>query len=108
MGPPLRGIRVLECGLFMNGPQATKVLAELGADVVKVEPPVTGDPGRALTWSGDRPGYSVYWEAQNRGKRGIVLDLKQPAGLEVLYRLAEGADVFLQNFRLGVADRLGV
>ena len=68
MAGPLQGIRVLECGIFMNGPQATKVLAELGAEVVKVEPPRTGDPGRALAWPGDRPGYSVYWEAQNRGK----------------------------------------
>jgi crotonobetainyl-CoA:carnitine CoA-transferase CaiB-like acyl-CoA transferase len=105
---PLQGIRALECGIFMNGPQATKVLAELGAEVVKVEPPRTGDPGRALAWPGDRPGYSVYWEAQNRGKRDIVLDLKQPVGLEVLLRLVERADVFLQNFRFGVAERLGI
>jgi crotonobetainyl-CoA:carnitine CoA-transferase CaiB-like acyl-CoA transferase len=108
MPAPLEGIRVLEAGFFQNGPQASKILAELGADVVKIEPPVTGDPGRGLAALERNPAYLPYFEAHNRYKRGITLDLRRPEGRDVLCRLVAGADVFLHNFRVGVMERLGL
>jgi CoA:oxalate CoA-transferase len=108
MPGPLSGVRVVEATFFQNGPFAGVVLADLGADVIKIEPPVTGDPGRGLGLPGVAPGQSTYFQAQNRSKRSITLDLRKPAGREVAYRLIETADVFLQNFRVGVAERLGL
>ena len=102
----LDGVRVLELSRYIAAPVAGKLLGELGADVVKVEPPGTGDPMRRWQ-SGDRahsPQFAVY----NRTKRGITLDLKQPGGTEVFLRLADSADVVLENFRPGVMDRLGI
>jgi crotonobetainyl-CoA:carnitine CoA-transferase CaiB-like acyl-CoA transferase len=108
MAGPLSGVRVVEATFFQNGPFAGVMLADLGADVIKIEPPVTGDPGRGLGIPGAVPGTSTYFQAQNRSKRGITLDLTKPEGLEVAYRLIDTADVFLQNFRVGVAERLGL
>src|SRR5262245_43233665 len=107
MSGPLTGVRVVEATFFQNGPFAGVLLADMGADVVKIEPPVTGDPGRGLGLPGAAPDRSTYFQAQNRSKRSIALDLRKPAGREAAYRLIETADVFLQNFRLGVAERLG-
>lgn len=101
MPGPLSGIRVVEAGYFQNGPFAAAMLADLGADVIKIEAPVTGDSGRGSSVPG-------YFQAQNRTKRSIALDLARPAAREVVYRLVATADVFLQNFRLGVAERLGI
>jgi crotonobetainyl-CoA:carnitine CoA-transferase CaiB-like acyl-CoA transferase len=101
MSGPLSGIRVVEAGLFQNGPFAAALLADLGADVIKIEAPVTGDPGRGSSVPG-------YFQAQNRTKRGIALDLSHPAARAVAYRLVSTADVFVQNFRLGVAEKLGL
>jgi crotonobetainyl-CoA:carnitine CoA-transferase CaiB-like acyl-CoA transferase len=100
---PLSGIRVVEVASYITGPYAGLLLADLGADVVKVEDPRAGDPFRS--WGEDL--YSPHFVAFNRSKRSLSLDLKQPAGLEALHRLLERADVLIENFRPGVADRLG-
>src|SRR2546425_8010633 len=105
----LDGIRVLDLTIWQQGPMATAMLADWGADVIKIEGPDSPDPGRSLvryeTTSG---GVNAYFETHNRNKRGIVLDLKTEAGRNVFYRLAEGADVVIQNMRVGVGERLGI
>jgi CoA:oxalate CoA-transferase len=109
----LEGIRILDCTIWQQGPVATTMLGDLGADVIKIEDPIRGDPGRGMqrllgldtTLPGGR---NLYFEGQNRNKRGITLDMKNEAGRQVLYRLVGRSDVFVQNFRRGVADRLGV
>lgn len=100
---PLAGIRVVELGQYISGPYAAKLLADLGADVVKVESP-DGDPMRR--WEG-HGAMSPQFAAYNRGKRAVVLDLKSERGLAELLRLAGDADVLIENFRPGVASRLG-
>lgn len=102
MGSVLSGIRVLELGTFITGPCAGMMLADLGADVIKVESP-DGDPYRS--YQGGQ--YSPHFQAYNRNKRSITLDLKSPDDGAVFERLAREADVFIQNFRPGTADRLG-
>jgi crotonobetainyl-CoA:carnitine CoA-transferase CaiB-like acyl-CoA transferase len=104
---PLAGVRVLDLTTFLSGPLATRSLATLGADVVKVEPP-TGDPTRAGT--GLRPGDppSPYWLALHRDRRSVVLDLKSAAGRDVLLDLVDRADALVENFRPGVMARLGL
>ncbi|TQM11598.1 CaiB/BaiF CoA transferase family protein [Pseudonocardia kunmingensis] len=101
---PLSGLRVVEIGQYIAGPYAAKLLADMGADVVKVESPA-GDPMRR--WEGTGSGYSPQFAAYNRNKDGVVLDLKSAAGLDALLGLAAGADVLIENFRPGVARRLG-
>lgn len=104
---PLDGIRVVDFTRLLAGPYATMTLAELGADVVKVEMPEVGDETRA--WGPPFVGASsAYFHAVNRGKRSIVIDLAAPEGREIAHRLIESADVVLENFRPGVADRLGI
>jgi crotonobetainyl-CoA:carnitine CoA-transferase CaiB-like acyl-CoA transferase len=101
----LEGIRVLELGQVMAGPFCALQLCDMGADVIKVEPP-DGDPTRQM---GARAGTdSACFAAMNRGKRGIVLDLKSPAGRDALVRLSARADVFIENFRPGVMRDLGL
>lgn len=94
---PLEGVRVLDLTTQMPGPFCTMILADLGADVVKIEAP-SGDPLRA---------YPAMFAEVNRGKRGLVLDLKRPDAQAVIHRLAREADLFLEGFRPGVAARLG-
>lgn len=103
---PLTGVRVLDLTRLLPGPYLSLVLADLGADVVKVEAPAGGDWVRYIPpLSG---GISAQFVALNRGKRSLTLNLKKPGGAEVLSRLAESADVLLESFRPGVMDRLGV
>jgi crotonobetainyl-CoA:carnitine CoA-transferase CaiB-like acyl-CoA transferase len=107
-GLPLSGLRVIDCTIWQQGTYATAMLADFGADVIKVEGPNSPDPGRGLangTGSGEPSGY---FESHNRNKRGIVLDLKHPEGREVLLRLTDTADVFVQNMRQGVMEKLGL
>jgi crotonobetainyl-CoA:carnitine CoA-transferase CaiB-like acyl-CoA transferase len=98
----LSGIRVVEQGTFITGPCAGMMLADLGADVVKVESP-TGDPYRS--YQGGQ--FSPHFQAYNRNKRSIALDLNAPADRKVFDELIASADVYIQNFRPGTADRLG-
>jgi crotonobetainyl-CoA:carnitine CoA-transferase CaiB-like acyl-CoA transferase len=104
---PLAGFRVLDLTTFLSGPLATRSLAALGAEVVKVESP-TGDPTRAGSGlrAGDPP--SPFYLALHRDRRGVVLDLKHDAGRRVLLDLVEHADALVENFRPGVMQRLGL
>jgi crotonobetainyl-CoA:carnitine CoA-transferase CaiB-like acyl-CoA transferase len=101
----LDGVRVIDLSVFLPGPFLTQALADHGADVIKVEPP-QGDPTRRIGLS-DGPS-TVYFRCVNRGKRSVVLDLKQPHGRDALLALADTADVVVEGFRPGVAGRLGV
>lgn len=108
---PLEGIRVLDWTIWQQGPVCSTMLADLGADVIKIEERESGDPGRGiLRMSGvdlsDRPNF--YFEANNRNKRSLTLDLKQPDAQKIVHELAAKSDVFVQNFRKGVAGRLGL
>src|SRR4051794_23496978 len=106
MPGPLNGYRIVDLTSNVSGPLATMILADQGADVIKVEAPGGGDSTRS--GANRRGGFTASFLNNNRNKRSIVLDLKQPAALEAVKRLAAGADVFVQNFRPGVADRIGV
>ncbi len=107
-GMPLSGLKVIDCTIWQQGTYASAMLADFGADVVKVEGPTSPDPGRGLAVGQDSTGLNGYFESHNRNKRGIVVDLKHPQGRETLLRLCESADVFVQNMRQGVMDKLGL
>lgn len=102
---PLAGVRIIDLTSNMSGPMATMVLADQGADVVKVEPPA-GDAIRTVGTG--HAGMSAYFANNNRGKRSIVVDLSTDVGRDIVRRLAADADVFVQNFRPGVIERLGL
>ena len=105
MARPLEGVRVLDMGTFITGPAAGMLLADLGAEVIKVEMPETGDPFRAF--KGDL--YSPHYQTYNRNKKSVELNTKKhPEDLAAFDELVKGADVFIQNFRPGVAERLFV
>src|SRR6266446_1115899 len=106
MAGPLSGFRVVDVTQMISGPMATMILADQGADVVKVEPPGTGDLTRAL--AARRHAMSPTFAVANRNKRSVVLDLKHARGVEVLKRLVARADLFVQNFRPGTVDRMGI
>ena len=103
---PLRGVRVVDASQFVAGPYAARCLAALGADVIKVERPPTGDLGRVMPYS--LRGQSGYYLQQNMGKKGLCVDLKDQRGRELARKLAARADVLVENFRPGVLDRLGL
>ncbi|HET9734174.1 MAG TPA: CaiB/BaiF CoA-transferase family protein [Burkholderiales bacterium] len=102
----LEGLRVVDLSLFLPGPLATQFMADHGAEVIKVESIHEGEPNREI--GAKRDGVSVYFANTHRGKQSLALNLKDPAGVEVLMRLAEKADVLVEAFRPGVADRLGI
>jgi crotonobetainyl-CoA:carnitine CoA-transferase CaiB-like acyl-CoA transferase len=104
LAKPLKGIRVLDMGTFITGPAAAMLLADLGAEVIKVEQPGTGDPFRAF--DGDL--YSPHFQTYNRNKKSIELNTKDAGDLAKFDALVATADVFIQNFRPGVAERLKV
>ena len=102
----LEGIKVVDLSLFLPGPAMTQVMADHGAEVIKVEPLPAGEPNRAI--GAQRDGVSVYFANTHRGKQSLALNLKTAEGVEALLRLAATADVFVEAFRPGVVDRLGV
>ena len=112
MSGPLDGIRIVDWTIWQQGPVATQMLADLGADVIKIEERERGDPGRGIVAvagsSTVKGGRNYYFEANNKHKKSIALNLKQPEAREIVHRLAARSDVFVQNFRKGVAQRLGL
>src|SRR5438093_12626894 len=104
MRGPLSGVRVLELTAMITGPLAGALLADLGAEVVKVENPKDGDPFRSFRGGN----YSPYFCTYNRNKLGVTLNLKGERGCEAFLKLVETADVLIVNFRSGVMERLGL
>jgi crotonobetainyl-CoA:carnitine CoA-transferase CaiB-like acyl-CoA transferase len=107
MAFPLEGIRVVDMTVFQQGSYSTAMLADLGADVIKVEGPDSPDPGRGVSTPTNEVGLNPYFQSHNRSKRGIVIDCKTEEGREVLYRLVESADVFVSNLRAPALQRMG-
>ncbi|MFA4837296.1 MAG: CoA transferase [Dehalococcoidia bacterium] len=109
---PLQGIRAIDCGVFHAGPGALAILAELGAEVIKIEQPRIGDPVRELMAFGttcfEFKGRSLFFEGANRNKKSITLDLKNAKGQEIMHRLVAKCDVFLTNYRKDAVERLGL
>ncbi len=106
MPGPLAGVKVVDVSAIVSGPFATMMLADQGADVVKVEPPGLGDFMRVGPFR--RGNLSAFFANCNRGKRAICLDLRKPEARDVLFDLVRGADVFVQNFRPGAVERMGI
>ncbi len=102
----LQGVRVVEMGQLIAGPFCGKTLAEFGADVVKIEPPGSGDPLRQ--WRLIKDGTSVWWQVQSRNKRSVALDLRQPEGQQLARDLIAQADVLIENFRPGTLEAWGL
>jgi crotonobetainyl-CoA:carnitine CoA-transferase CaiB-like acyl-CoA transferase len=102
----LEGVKVVDLSVFLPGPYLTMALADHGAEVIKVEPPGEGDPGRHIGLS-DGPS-TVFFRNVNRGKKSVVVDLKTAEGREALLRLADAADVFVESYRPGVMQRLAI
>ncbi len=105
---PLAGLRVVDCSTVVAGPGCARYLADFGADVIKVERPDGGDTTRAMGWRDPRDDVSLWWKLAGRGKRTVVLDLKDPVALGPMRRLVAGADVLVENFRPGTLERLGL
>jgi formyl-CoA transferase len=103
---PLAGLKVLEMGALIAGPFCAKLLAEFGAEVVKIEPPGEGDPLRK--WRCVKDGTSVWWHVQSRGKKSIAVDLRAPEGQAIARRLALAADIVVENFRPGTLEAWGL
>ena len=103
---PLAGIRIIDLTSMLSGPWATMILADQGADVIKVEEPRAGDHTRS--YGNRRNGFSASFLNLNRNKRSVTIDLKTPQGVKLVKQLAATADVLVQNFRPGVVERLGV
>jgi len=113
MHQPLEGIRILEWGTFHGGPGGNAILGDLGAEVIKIEQPHVGDPMRHQWRYGEAcfnlaNGRNMFFEAGNRNKKGITLDLKQEKGREIAYSLAAKSDVFLTNFRQKLVEEMGM
>ncbi|MGF6259991.1 crotonobetainyl-CoA:carnitine CoA-transferase CaiB-like acyl-CoA transferase [Paraburkholderia youngii] len=106
MGGPLQGIRVVEIGTLIAAPFAARLMAEFGADVIKIEAPETGDPLRK--WRKLHEGTSLWWYLQSRNKKSVCVNLKSADGVEVVKRLAADADVIIENLRPGTLEKLGL
>lgn len=103
---PLEGVRVLEMGTLIAGPFCARVLAEFGAEVIKIESPDGGDPLR--TWRKLHQGTSLWWLAQARNKKSVAVNLKAPEGQDIVRRLARNADIVVENFRPGTLETWGI
>ena len=102
----LNGLKVIELGQLIAGPFAAKTLADFGADVIKIEPPTTGDPLRK--WRLLKDGTSVWWQIQSRNKRSVALDLRDPQAQDIVRQLVKDADVLIENFRPGAMEGWGL
>ncbi len=103
---PLAGLKVIELGQLIAGPFAAKTLADFGAEVIKIESPIAGDPLRK--WRLLKDGTSVWWQVQSRNKRSLALDLKQAAAQDIVRQLVRDADVLIENFRPGAMEGWGL
>ncbi len=103
---PLAGLKVIELGTLIAGPFASRICAEFGAEVIKVESPDGGDPLRK--WRKLYEGTSLWWFVQARNKKSLTLNLKHPDGLAILKQLLADADILIENFRPGVLEKLGL
>ncbi len=103
---PLAGLKVLELGTLIAGPFATRLMAEFGAEVIKIESPDGGDPLRQ--WRVMHGDTSLWWYLQSRNKQSVTINLKHPAGRDIVLRLAREADILVENFRPGVLEKLGL
>jgi crotonobetainyl-CoA:carnitine CoA-transferase CaiB-like acyl-CoA transferase len=104
---PLADLRVIDCSTVVAGPGCARYLADFGADVIKVERP-DGDTTRGMGWLDPSDDVTLWWKFQSRGKRAVVLDLKDPTDLDRMLRLVDSADVLVENFRPGTLERLGL
>jgi crotonobetainyl-CoA:carnitine CoA-transferase CaiB-like acyl-CoA transferase len=104
--PPLSGVRVIDYSHFLAGPHMSRCLSAMGAEVIKVERPTAGDAGRASPYIVD--GQSGYFMQQNMGKEGLCVNLKDKRGLKLLHELVASADVFVENYRPGALEKLGL
>ena len=101
--PALQGLRVLELGTLIAGPFCTRILAEFGAEVIKIEAPGEGDPLR--TWRRLYKGTSLWWLVQSRNKKSVTVNLRHPQGQEIVRRIARGCDIVVENFRPGALEK---
>ena len=105
---PLEGLRVLELGALIAGPFATRIMAEFGAEVIKVERPGVGDPLRTWRYVDPRTNTSLWWSLQSRNKKLVTLDIGRPDGLDLARRLAAQCDILVENFKPGTLEKLGL
>lgn len=103
---PLRGIRVLELGSLIAGPYASALLAQFGAEVIKIESPDEGDPLRS--WRKVHNGTSLWWYSQSRNKKSVTLDLRSETARDIVHRLVAGCDIVIENFRPGTLEKWGI
>jgi formyl-CoA transferase len=103
---PLAGLKVIELGTLIAGPFAARIMAEFGAEVIKIESPDGGDPLRK--WRKLYEGTSLWWYVQSRNKKSVTVNLKHPAGREIVLKLVAEADIVIENFRPGVLEKLGL
>jgi len=113
MKTPLEGIRIIDCGIFHAGPGGPAILGDLGADVIKIERPKTGDPMRASGQIGNVPlrlpgGRSIFFEGANRNKKSVTVDLNTSQGQSIVHRLSERSDVFMTNMRRQAVEKLNI
>ncbi len=106
MSGPLQGVRVIEIGTLIAAPFAARLMAEFGAEVIKIEAPETGDPLRK--WRKLHEGTSLWWYLQSRNKKSVCVNLKSPEGVEIVRKLASEADLVIENLRPGALEKLGL
>ncbi|MDI6893835.1 MAG: CoA transferase [Bacillota bacterium] len=105
---PLNGVRVIELGSFIAGPYCGMLLADFGAEVIKIEPPQAGDPMRQWGLPSGVPGRSYWWSVIGRNKKSVTIDLRHPRGVELVRTLAGASDVLVENFRPGTLEKWGL
>lgn len=107
-GLPMTGVRVIDVGTFLAGPYAASILGEFGAEVLKVEHPIAGDPMRRFGTATKRHDASLAWLSEGRNKKSVTIDLRQPRGVELFVRLVAKSDVLVENFRPGTMEEWGL